>query len=454
MLLSRFSVHPGAPGALLRALYQARPDDPRLGEALLEHPNTPPDVIAHLTQFRDELPGWRRAVAAATRAHCPPAVLTSLADDNLRHAWVSALTHATPSQLDALITLARDHTATRNTVVPAIIDAGATTPAHVDALARALVWDPQPLPAVRTWLASLLTRRGGPLARTLALELAAVSPDQGIAADLLHVADQALRRDELTAQVIADAAGGAAGWLRALAAHPDPDGAVSRAALRACADPAVARAVAELSTAPWAVRGDAYLRARRAPGAGWEPSPNMMGALLACGSPTLFADLTHELMTETEVLGALTHMTLAPAAVGAAWRQALRLDPDRSPTHLLIAAQVAAHPNAPVGVRQEALAHLDAQAGLVPVPDWDRVRPTVAALAGGDTARAAELLPVSVARAAVADPVSLEPLITAILQAGLPALDSHGSAALLALEPDFHGTLLELLRTAAAVAST
>lgn len=446
MKLEDLAEHPAAPpvliGALVDYVTSQNTQHPFLLAALLQHPNTTTaQVNALLTVLKppghtEHRWGGLTLWAAISRNPLPEAVLKELATPTLQPRILTLLnnhTHnrgrAVPGLVDRMVQIAVDHPATRHTLIPAILYHPDTTANHREQLITALVTNPDPLPAARTWIGSLLVRHGPDAAWTLAQKLAPHCHDPWIRSDL----NARITHDDDRARVHtllidgAHASNDPALWEVTLRTVPDPDGTFTRSILdRNDLPGGTLLHLAARRDIPTQLRVQAYLRERH------QTDPDAVPATLG---HDLFPHLTPPL-TEAETVYALEHPDLPLTAdqITDLWN---------STTHdLELAEQVAQQPHTPRPIRQRAIELLGEHrpTGLVlpyaqvlltyPLGDFAQHLPT---RSYSTTTCPRPLVPL------VSDQLGdLLVMITTTEQAGV----------LLELTPDFNGTIGELFTTA------
>lgn len=195
MYLTVLASHPAASAALLGAIarrqHGASIRDAHVWAALLTHPALDPDVRAEMLTRVAEAPARAPGpvVRALVRAPCHPheVAMTLLDDDAVRGEWIAHLRDVDEAAVVDMLTLVSRRPSARHTLVPALLEAGALDVPSAHHLARTLAGDPRPLPAARTWLASILERRCGPGGAELAAQLAQSTSDPQVADDLVRV---------------------------------------------------------------------------------------------------------------------------------------------------------------------------------------------------------------------------------------------------------------------------
>lgn len=465
MALMRLAAHPAATPALLAAIagtLPARSDSP-LVEVLLAHPNTPRDVLDLLLepQAWPARPELAKIRAAAGRGGDLPRVARGfLALDHHRSLAIHALWGVTGKQADALIARAAADPATRNAILPALLDAAATSNERAQQLARVLAADPQPQPAARTWLASLLERRCGPSGADLARELATATPSPEVAAVLLETARHVEWRAHTVSLAAAEAAadGTPAAWRSALRSHPDRDGALSRAALATDpTDRGLLAAITMHAAVPLRERRAAALRLRQVSadaGVPWLPTSLSLedltdGAdeafLLALSDGTRAVDEPSRL---TEVNALLVNRRTPGRALERCLDVLERWRNRFQPAFALTLTQLATHPNATPAVH-DAVRVWDQRARS---DAWGHWAELLDLTVGNDPATSRSHLP---ARSLGWDIDTLPGVLAwvdASLTEHLPHVTSTAQAgALIHLHQEFTGTLNELFTVAAAV---
>lgn len=439
--------HRAATGAVLTAIADTLTHPRSDGDtwaAVLAHPATPEPVVTELAARLDATSTWTPdlACAAATRENPPPRVLQHLLDDADRATWVHHLSQATTGQLHTLARLAADLPAARHTLAPAVIDAPATTPGVRACLATALAADPQPRPAVRTWIMSLVERTAPATTHQLVRRVRASTTAWDVLQDLDGAQERASDRRAVTGLLLAGASTTPAAWASAVRSHAHTDPDIADRALRSRLPADVLQLLVVDTRLPRRTRRAAYLQLRAHPDK--PPLPVDLHELYTGARlPTLRQLLVGARPAEISFL--LSDPDFPAGVIGVLWRttsQTIRHDP-----HAL--AAFTTHPRTPPPVRAAAAAHL---AGHHPSPLASIGATVTAVLHDHPGPAGAVHLPAAYLTAKV--PVQVHQLIEPALGNLLGQVTNLEEATcLLRLYGQFSGTIAELFDTAKTLAT-
>lgn len=445
MIWRTLAEHPGSPPVLLSAITAAvlrsPAPDPRTLAAVMTHPATDATDLTRL--IATGLPA-EAVCAAAARETIPAALHTQLTDPVRRGHLITDLATATASQLSAVVGLAAAEPDCRHVVVPAVLSAPSATPAHATTLACTLARDPQPIPEVRTWLASLLARIPAGQAAALASTLATECPNPAVAADLRQAVEAAHARARLRDLLVAGAQadGDEDAWVVTVRAFGDLDGTLSQAAMGAHPSRRVWSAVANDTHVPPKVRLVALEKTLAVGGSTWDLP---VGELVAMASPAQLAGLAAAADGWPLLRAVTAHPHVTADALDTAWATCTRLD---SAPDAAVCLTFATHPNASPALAKAAL-HA-ARTARTSSETTTAVTACAQTLATHPHADVSAVLPAACLTTWPTGEVGHAPGVRAwvhrALSAQLPRITTReGAEALLALAPAFTGSVRELV---------